>query len=192
MKKILCVAIAASVLAGCVSPVPSMYNNATISLVGKNKSDAMTQLGIPTRTMAINASQTMMQWDSDQGNTSSFGGNAETNSFAAGGLANGVGNGVVGASNSNTSFSGGSNQTTHVCALSLVVDNASDKILSGRFNGTVDDKCFYHFRSVVTLDPNAVQANKDMISHNNHVQMAQAAALIIGTAGLGIAAYNHK
>lgn len=184
---------AALFLSGCAMQVPSMYNGSHIALVGQTKAAAMTQLGIPTRTMAVNSSQTMYQWDSNQGDTREGSFNADTSGVGVGNSQfQGIGNGVdsVGVSNSSTDGSFGSNTDTHICALSLVVDNASDKIVTGSFTGTVDEKCMNHFRNVVTLDPGAVQANKDAIMHNQHVKEAGTALAVLGAVGVGVAAYN--
>lgn len=76
--------------------------------------------------------------------------------------------------------------------MSLSIDNKTDKVLSGTFNGTVDEACMNHFSNVITLDPNAVNANKAAIMHNQHVKEAKAVVGVLAIVGAGIAAYNTR
>ena len=69
---------------------------------------------------------------------------------------------------------------------------ALSKVLSGTFNGTVDDACMSHFSNVITLDPNAVNANKAAIMHNQHVKEAKAVVGVLAIVGAGVAAYNNR
>ncbi|ULQ33387.1 hypothetical protein JFN85_09335 [Enterobacter hormaechei subsp. xiangfangensis] len=98
MNKFIFCAIAAPLLSGCaMQPVPSQYRNATITLIGHSKAEAMTDLGIPTRTMPINGSQTMYQWDSNQGTTSVGSFSTDTNAVTVSGSSyQGYGNGFSG------------------------------------------------------------------------------------------------
>ncbi|EPA9093908.1 hypothetical protein ACS136_24220 [Enterobacter hormaechei subsp. steigerwaltii] len=196
MNKFIFCAIAAPLLSGCVmQPVPSQYRNATITLIGHSKAEAMTDLGIPTRTMPINGSQTMYQWDSNQGTTSVGSFSTDTNAVTVSGSSyqgygNGFSGGAVGTSDTTGNY--GSATATHICALSLSIDNKTDKVLSGTFNGTVDEACMNHFSNVITLDPNAVNANKAAIMHNQHVKEAKAVVGVLAIVGAGIAAYNTR
>lgn len=97
MNKFIFCAIAAPLLSGCaMQPVPSQYRNATITLIGHSKAEAMTDLGIPTRTMPINGSQTMYQWDSNQGTTSVGSFSTDTYAVAVSGSSyQGYGNGFL-------------------------------------------------------------------------------------------------
>ncbi|WP_346808407.1 hypothetical protein MX657_10625 [Enterobacter chuandaensis] len=196
MNKFIFCAISAALLAGCaMQPIPSQYRNATITLVGQSKAEAMTDLGIPTRTMPVNGSQTMYQWDSNQGTTSAGSFSTDTNGVAVGnstyqGYGNGFSGGAVGTSENTGNY--GSATATHICALSLLIDNKTDKVLSGTFNGTVDDACMSHFSNVITLDPNAVNANKAAIMHNQHVKEAKAVVGVLAIVGAGVAAYNNR
>lgn len=183
----------AGLLTGCVSDIPSQFDHATVRGVGLSKTDLVSRLGIPSRTMKIDDTITTLQWDSDQGISSVGHVNGTTVGTAYGQsqryLDGETDAGAVGSSMSMSESKG--NVTTHVCAYSANIDNTSNKVVSAGLVGTVDNKCYEHFKNMLTLDNQAVAKHNEIKMHDENVHDYAAWWLLMPVGGLFVALHNH-
>jgi hypothetical protein len=181
-------------LAGCAQkvPVPSQYDYATLKYdTTTSKADVIADLGVPTRTIKVSDTQTAYQWDSDNGSTST-GSETNVSNSTAFTSTDCLGCGFDGDSTTVGKTSSSGDVETHVCHLTIVADNDTDKVVTAKLGGTVDAKCYQHFANSVHLDPNAVARYKDAVAKNEGIgkrrKIGAALALIGG--GAAVAASN--
>lgn len=191
MKRILLAVVVTSLLSGCSHPVPSKYVGAKLNLTGKTKSEAIIALGMPTRSSPLDNYTDVYQWDSNNGNTGNAVAHTDSKTLAVGeSNADGWGErSGMDVANTDRDTQSASNVDTHVCAITATVTTATGYISASNFTGTVDDKCYAHFESVLALDPKALAAKGDAEEHNNNAAigrgvagLAALSALLIGAA----------
>lgn len=180
-------------LTGCVSDIPSQFDNSTVNGVGMSKAELITKLGIPTRSMKVDSSVTTLQWDSNQGNSSighlqssSTGGSYGQSQHYFGGETD---SGAFGSGMTMANSSG--NITTHVCAFSANVDNQSNKVISADLVGTVDNKCLNHFKNMLSLDAVAVAKHEKIKEHDDNVHAYSPWWILMPIGGVIVALHNH-
>lgn len=193
MKKCRVLIILAGLLTGCVSDIPSQFDHAIVQGTGLSKTDLVSRLGIPSRTMKIDDAITTLQWDSDQGISSVGHVNGSSVGTAYGQsqryLDGETDAGAVGSSVTVSESTG--DVTTHVCAYSANVDTTSNKVVSAGLVGTVDNKCFEHFKNMLTLDNQAVAKHNEIKEHDQNVHDYAAWWLLMPLGGLFVALHNH-
>lgn len=185
-------------LAGCAQkvPVPDPYAYATLKYDTTNtKADVIADWGVPTKTIKMNDTQTAYQWDSDNGSTSSGTSVGVSEGFGSADTETCLGCGGAYTEGDSTTISKSSssgNVATHACALYILADNKTDKIVKANFTGTVDAKCYQHFGKSVQLDANAVQRYKSAVATNEGIGKRRKILAVVGVLGgaTAIAASN--
>lgn len=178
-------------LCGCSHNVPSVYTHSTMKYdQNTTKAQLMADWGIPTRTMDADDNTVVLQWDSNQGDTSTFNSQSSNNGVAVGDTNYGFGESdSMAVGHSNTSTQGAGNVDTHICALFALINKATDKVISTQLTGTVDEKCYTHFAKALVINAQDQAMNDKEISHNKNVSIAHGLLGIL-TAGalVGVAA----
>ncbi|MCS2155414.1 hypothetical protein MUU48_00295 [Scandinavium sp. H11S7] len=172
-------------LAGCAKkePIPDPYANATVKYTASNtKADVIADLGVPSGSVKMSDTQTMYQWNSDNGSTSS--GTAVNVSNSVGFASTDcIGCGFDGDSTTVGKTNSSGNVSTHVCHLSVVVDDKTDHVVSAKLGGTVDPKCYQHFSNAIIIDQYAVQRYNHAVENNANITKRRKILAIVGVLG---------